>query len=105
MAKNQANAKQHPWAELLLFENYSLSSSILPSKTNAKYSKKWAKNKCLSFNEIMWLIIIKTRLKMKNGSQRCEINRTGSRHGYEYIKYKMCLSAMVICNKQYLSNI
>ena len=32
LAKNQANAKQHPEAELLLFENYSLLSSMLSSK-------------------------------------------------------------------------
>ena len=30
-AKTQARAKQHPKAELLLFENYSLSSSTLSS--------------------------------------------------------------------------
>ena len=30
--KHQANAKQHPEAELLLFENYSKSSSTLSSK-------------------------------------------------------------------------
>ena len=32
LAKNQANAEQHPDAELLLFENYSLSSSTISSK-------------------------------------------------------------------------
>ena len=31
-AKNQAKAKQHPAAELLLLRNYSLSSSTLSSK-------------------------------------------------------------------------
>ena len=36
LVKNQAKAKQHPQAEVLLFENYSLSSSILSSK-NSKY--------------------------------------------------------------------
>ena len=45
LAKNQAKAKQHPEAELLLFENYSLASSMLSSKTNMRYSKKCAKNK------------------------------------------------------------
>ena len=40
LAKNQANAKQHPEAELLLFENYSHSSSTLSSKNNSTYSKK-----------------------------------------------------------------
>ena len=40
LAKNQANAKQNPEAELLLFENYSHSSSTLSSKNNRTYSKK-----------------------------------------------------------------
>ena len=30
LVKNQAKGKQHPEAEPLLFENYSLSSSTLP---------------------------------------------------------------------------
>ena len=42
-AKSQANAKQHPEAELLLFENYSNSSSTLSFKNNRIYSKKEAK--------------------------------------------------------------
>ena len=39
LAKNQANAKQYPEPELLLFENYSYSSSMLSSKINNTYSK------------------------------------------------------------------
>ena len=39
LAKNKANAKQHPETELLLFENYSHSSSTLSSKNNRTYSK------------------------------------------------------------------
>ena len=39
LAKNQAKAKQHPEPELLLFENYLLSSSRLSFKTNIRYSK------------------------------------------------------------------
>ena len=42
-AKNQAKAKQHSEAELLLFENYSLSSFMLSSKNIKKYSEKWIK--------------------------------------------------------------
>ena len=38
-AKNRVNANQHPKAELLLFENYSLSSSTFSSKNNKSYSK------------------------------------------------------------------
>ena len=37
LVKNQANAKQHPEAELLLFENYSHSSSTLSSKNNRTF--------------------------------------------------------------------
>ena len=37
LAKNQAKAKQHPEAELLLFENKSHSSSKLSSKNNRRY--------------------------------------------------------------------
>ena len=40
IGKNQENAKQHPQAELLLFENYSHYSSTLSSKINSTYSKK-----------------------------------------------------------------
>ena len=49
LAKNQAKAKQNPAAELLLFENYSLSSFKLPSKNNRKYSKKYSKNQVCLF--------------------------------------------------------
>ena len=41
LAKNQAKAKQ-PEAELLLFENYSLSSFML-SKNDKRYLKKYSK--------------------------------------------------------------
>ena len=48
LLKNQANAQQHPEAELLLFENYSDSSPTLSSKKNGTYSKKQAKEQvCL----------------------------------------------------------
>ena len=39
LTKNQANATQHPEAELLLFENYLHSSSTLLSKNNTTHSK------------------------------------------------------------------
>ena len=54
MAKNQAKDKQHLEAELLLFENYLLSSSVLSmlsTKTIMRYSKKCAKSKSDCFNE------------------------------------------------------
>ena len=33
---------------------------------------------------------------MKNTSQKYDINRPRSRHGYKYTKYKMCLSIMMV---------
>ena len=46
------------------------------------------------------------KLKMKNRSQRNDMNRVRPRHGHKYTKYKMCLSiVMVICIKQRLSKI
>ena len=39
LLKNQADAKQNPDDKLLLFENYSRSSSTLSSKNNSTYSK------------------------------------------------------------------
>ena len=39
-AGGQANAGQHPEAELLAFENYSHSLSTLSAKDNRTYSKK-----------------------------------------------------------------
>ena len=54
LAKNQAKAKQQLETELLLFENYSLSSFMLSSKTNLKYSEKIAKSQVVVLmNEII----------------------------------------------------
>ena len=39
LEKSQAKAKQQPETELLLIENYSLSSSTLSSKNNSRCSK------------------------------------------------------------------
>ena len=42
---------------------------------------------------------------MKNRSNRYDINRPRSRHGHKYSKYKKRFTMMLICIKQYLSNI
>ena len=98
-------SKRHPEAEFLLFENHTLSSFML-SKTNMRYSEKCAKNKLVCFNEVVWLIVMKMRLKMKNESHRRNINRTRPRHGCKCTKYDVCLNMkMVICNKQPLRNV
>ena len=51
-------------------------------------------------------VLIKMMMKMKNRSQRYDINRPWSRHGHRYSKYKKCLTMMMLrCIKQHLSNI
>ena len=40
IGKNQANTKQHPETEILLFENCSHFSFTFSSKNNSTYSKK-----------------------------------------------------------------
>ena len=47
LTKNEAKAKQHPEAELLLFENYSLFLSTFSSKINRRYLKKYQKQMTL----------------------------------------------------------
>ena len=46
------------------------------------------------------------RLKMKNRSNRYDINRPKPRDGHKYTKHKMTFSIMmVICIKRHLNNI
>ena len=78
LAKNQANAKQQPEAELLLFENYSHSSSTLSSKNYRTYSKNKQKNKCVCTCVIIQLVIMKMKMKIKMRSRRYDINRIRS---------------------------
>ena len=85
MAKNLANAKQHPEAELWLFENYENSSCKLSSKNNRTYPKNKAKNKSVCINEIIQLIIMKMKMKKKNISHRYDINRPRSRRQWTQI--------------------
>ena len=89
LAKNRANAKQHPEAEAFLFEIYSHFSPMLSSKTNNRaHSKKQAKNKCVCIHDIMqWLNIMKMTMKMTIRSHRYNINRPRCKHGRKYSKY------------------
>ena len=68
--KNQANAKQHPEGEILLFENYSHSSSTLSSKNNRTYSENKENNMYLYIPvyipEIIRSMTMKIKVKMKN---------------------------------------
>ena len=95
LAKNQAQANQHPEAEILLFVNYSLSSSTLSPKNNRRHSKKCTKNKYVCLNEVIGLKIMKIRLNLTNRSHRYDINRPRPKHGHKCTKYKMCLIIMI----------
>ena len=97
--KNQAKAKQHPDTELLLFENYSLSSS----RYYPKIIEDISSFKDIYLNEVILLMKLNMMLKMK---YRCDINRPNPRHEHKYTKYKMCFSIMVVLYvKQHLNNI
>ena len=46
------------------------------------------------------------KVENENRSYRYEKNRPCHRHGHKYTKCNMCVSmVMIICTKQYLSNI
>ena len=103
LAKYQGNAKEHPEAELLLFENYSYSFSTLSSKNNKTYSKN--SKRTSASNSWNYRINHKMKMKMKNRSHRYDINRPRSRHKHKYKKYKKRLIIMIIISiKQHLSN-
>ena len=73
---------------------------------NRTYAKNKQKNKHACIHEIMQLIIMKMKTKMKTDSRKYGINKPSCRHGHKYSKYVKCLSMMMlICIKQHLSNI
>ena len=75
LAKNQANTKQHPEAELCYLKIiHILHLSYNPEVQGNIQKNKW-KNKSVCSQEIVRLIIMKMEIKMKNRSQRYDINR------------------------------
>ena len=88
LAENKAKGKQHPEAELLLFENYLHSSATLSSKQTGHILKNY-------FNEIIQLMTMKIRVKTKSKLHRHNRHRPKPRHGHKYPTYKMCLNIMV----------
>ena len=92
LVKNPANAMQHPEAELVLFENYSHSSSKLSSKDILRNKQT---NKCVCIHEIMRLIIMKVKMKMTKRSHRYDTNRPRSRYWHKYSTCKKYLSMIL----------
>ena len=66
LAKIQANAKQHPEAELVPFENY----SHYHSKIIGHVLKNKEKDKYVCIHKITRLILIKMMMKIKDRSHR-----------------------------------
>ena len=63
-------------------------------------------NKYVCFDRIMWLIMMKMRLKMKSRSHRYDLNSPQPRHENKFTKYKIYHSTMVfVCIKKHLSKI
>ena len=44
--------------------------------------------KCVNFWEIVWLIIMKMKMKIKYRSRRYDLIRSRSRDGHKYRKYR-----------------
>ena len=67
IGKNQANAKQHPETELLLFENYShsLFTYVIIYEKQGIFYKNKQNNKCVCIHEIIGLIIMKIKKNEK----------------------------------------
>ena len=64
------------------------------SKARLKLTKNQAKAK--QHSEVIWLITMKTRLKIQNRSHRYGVNRPRLRHRHSnYTKSKMCLIVMM----------
>ena len=91
LAKNQAKAEQQPEAEILLFENSSHTSSRHHPKIIGHVLKTKQKNMYVCIHEITRLIIMKMKIKMKNRSQRYDINRLRSTCDTNISKYKQHL--------------
>ena len=92
MVKNQANAKQHPEAQLLIFGDYSHSypcnqpriiGHILENKQKWKRTSKTSVFVFIRLYHGLVLYLVKMKMKIKKGSQRYNINR----HGQKYSKY------------------
>ena len=101
LAKNQANTKRQPEAELLLLENYLYSSLTLSSKNNRTYSKNKQNNKCACIHEIIRLDIMKMKKKMKNRSHRYDIKYLDLDMDRNIVNIKRLSVMILICIKQH----
>ena len=80
MTKNQANAKEHTEAELLLFENYLLLSSNLSPKNSRGYSKKYAKTSA----SVLMRLLMTMKLSLYMNSNILNVKYKMYNDGYMY---------------------
>ena len=89
---------------------YSKIILILHPRYHSKIIGHTLKNKqnilYVSINEVIPVIMMKMKMKMKNKLHRYDKNKSESRQGHKYSKYKKCVSMMMfLCIKQHLSKI
>ena len=93
----QMLSNEHTEAELLLFENYAGYSYTSSHKIIDHILKNKQKNKCVCIHQIIQLIIMKMKVKMKNRSHRYDNKRPWSRDGHKDVsKCKKCLILMML---------
>ena len=83
-----------PWRWALVIWNLFAFFIQVIIQENRRHSEKCTKHKCVCFNDVIWLMTIKVMLKIKNKSQRYDINWPGP--GHKCIEYKMCLNIMMV---------
>ena len=85
MAKNQAKAKPHSQAKLLLFQNYSLFSFTLSPKNTRRYSKKLCRKQVCLFKWGNMINDNENEAENESRSHRYDINRPRPKH----VQYKI----------------
>ena len=94
------------WIMIQVIERYETNMSCYHLIITGHILGNKQNNKHLCIHEIMQLIILKIKTKMKIDPRKYDINRPRSREGHKYSKYMKRLSIMMlICIEQHLSNV
>ena len=102
IGENRAKANQHLDTELYYLKIICVFHSYYHTTVVGYTLKNVPKSNSVCFNHIILLIMKK---KMKNRSQRHDINRFRPRNRHKYTKWNMCLSMMMLIRiQQHLSN-
>ena len=92
LAKYQANAKQHTEMNFFYLKIIHILHQRYDPKVTEHILKNKQKSKCVCIHEIIQLTIMKMKMRMKNRSNRYDINRPKPR----YSKYKKCLIMILL---------